>query len=111
MLLTCTTKGCLNLTEAKLDLTDNKVYCDDCGNEIANVTEYTKKALKSIGQVIRHKHKEAFQTFCKNCNTSRSLYVKDDKAYCKSCDYQIQVTPAFLHGLKLHLEAKEKDNQ
>jgi len=111
MLVNCTTKGCLKSSEAKLNRDNNKVYCDECGNEILNITEYTKKALNSMGQVLRTKKKEPFQTYCKNCNENRSLYVKEDKAYCKTCDFQIQVSNAFLHGLKLYLEGKEKEKE
>lgn len=109
MLITCTTKGCLKANEAKLNTEDDKVYCEECGNVIENVTSYTKKALKSIGQIMRNRKKEPFQTYCENCKQPRSLYVKDDRAYCKTCDFQIQVPPSFLHGLKVFLEEKVKE--
>ena len=110
MLIDCTTKGCLQKTEAKLNISTNEVICDECGNIIENVTEYIKRALKSSGQVMRSKAKEPFQTFCKTCNASKSLYVDaDDKAFCKSCNSQIQITASFLNGLKEYLKNKDKE--
>ena len=107
MLIDCTTKGCLKKSEAKLDVEKDQVICDECGNPIDNITKFTKKALKSLGQVVRIKSKQAFQALCKNCNDSRELYIKEDKAYCKSCNTQVFVSAAFLQGLKVYLESKK----
>jgi hypothetical protein len=108
MLITCTTKGCLKQTEAKLDRDTKEVICEECGNAIQGVTPFMKKSLESVGQVLRHVARQAFMGACKQCNQNRQLYVKDDKAYCKHCSSQVHVTPAFLQGLKLHLAGEEK---
>ena len=108
MLIDCTTKGCLQKTEAKLDVERNEVICEDCGNVIVNVTEYTKRTLKSVGQILRSKAKEAFLALCKNCNANKPLYVDGERAFCRACDTQVHITPSFLRGLKQHLEKKEK---
>ena len=110
MLIMCTTKGCRQMSEAKLDLKSNDVICEECGNVIENVTPFMKKSLKSIGQVIRYKTKEAFQALCKNCNANRPLTLKDGKAHCKTCDTQVVVSDAFLNGLKIYLDNKTKDS-
>lgn len=107
MLINCTTKGCLKSSEAKLDTDTNIVYCEECGNGIPNVTSYTKKALKEIKQIIRSKGKEPFQTRCTNCNKNVSLYIKEDKTYCKECNTQVQISASFLNGLKMYLENKK----
>lgn len=109
MLINCTTKGCLQSSEAKLDRDSNDVICDFCGNAITNVTPFTKKALSGIGQVLRHKAKQPFQQQCPKCNTSRSLCVKSERAHCERCDTQIHVTAAFLQGLKVHLVNQQKE--
>lgn len=108
MLINCTTKGCLQSTEAKLNRETGEVICEQCGNPILNITPFTKKALNSIGQVLRSNTKKPFQAHCPQCNTHRSLFVKDEKAYCDVCGNQVPVAPAFLHGLKLHLASQEK---
>ena len=109
MLINCTTKGCLQSTEAKLDRDENEVICESCGNVIVNVTSFTKKALSSVGQVLRNKARRPFQQQCPTCRVGRALYVKDERAYCKVCSRQITVTAAFLQGLKIHLAEEEKE--
>lgn len=110
MLIDCTTKGCLQKTEAKLDVAANEIICDACGNKIENVTKYTKKALKDMGQIIRNNTKQPFQAFCKHCNGNMQLYVDaEDRAFCKNCNSQVHITAAFLRGLKEHLENKDKE--
>jgi len=109
MLITCTTKGCMATSEAKLDRETGEVICAECGNPIANITPFIKKSLESVGQVLRSKAKQAFQTFCQNCSQNRSLYIKDDKAYCKVCNAHIVVSAAFLQGLKQYLEGQGKE--
>jgi hypothetical protein len=111
MLINCTTKGCLQQTEAKLNRQTNEVICDACGNPIVGVTPFTKKALNSMGQVLRSVTKKPFQAHCPQCKTHRSLYVKDEKAYCDVCGNNVPVAPAFLHGLKMHLESKAKESE
>jgi len=108
MLIDCTTRGCLKQNEAKLDVSTDKVICEECGNEIA-VTRFTKKALKDLGQIVRGKEKKPFQALCKNCNANKSLYVSEDKAYCEDCRSQVHITPAFLQGLKIYLGNKDKE--
>jgi hypothetical protein len=109
MLLDCETKGCRQKTEAKLNVETNEVICDECGNVISNITRFTKKALKDLGQILRSHSKQPFQALCKTCNASRQLFIEDEKAYCKKCNTQVHVTAAFLRGLKFHLEDKEKE--
>jgi NAD-dependent DNA ligase len=110
MLLDCTTKGCLQKTEAKLD-SNNNVICDECGNVIPNITRFTKKALKDLGQILRSRSKQPFQANCPNCNKSSSLFIEENKAYCKACNTQVQVTAAFLRGLKFYLDDLEKEKR
>jgi hypothetical protein len=109
MLITCTTKGCLKHTEARLDRNSGEVICEECGNPIKGVTLFMKKGLQSIGQVLRNKNKQAFQAFCKNCNNNRSLYINENKAYCKVCNTQVIITAAFLSGLRNYLKMQEKE--
>ena len=107
MLINCTTKGCLKATEAKLNRETGEVICEECGNSIKNITPFMKKSLDSVGQVLRSISKQAFQAKCNKCNSSRSLYVHEDKAYCSVCSTQVPVTAAFLQGLKQYIKNKE----
>ena len=110
MLIDCTTKGCMGKTEAKLNVSTDEVLCEACGNPIQNVTVYTKKALKSMGQVSRNKVSQPFQALCNKCHVPRSLYVdKNDKAFCSVCNTQVLISKPFLMGLKDYLSKKDQD--
>jgi hypothetical protein len=67
-----------------------------------------KKSLETSGQILRGTKKQAFRALCPNCKENKSLEVKDNKAYCKDCGTQVQVSAAFLQGLKLFVEAQGK---
>lgn len=108
MLITCTTRGCLKQSEAKLNKDTGDVVCDECGNTIENITKFMKKSLETSGQILRGTKKQAFRALCPNCKENKALEIKENKAYCKDCGTQVQVSAAFLQGLKLFLEAQGK---
>lgn len=109
MLIDCTTKGCMQKTEAKLNVETGEVICEACGNSIQGLTKFTTKILKDIGQILRNNVKRPFQALCKNCNATRSLYVDgEDRTFCKVCNSQVQITAAFLKGLKDFLKKEEE---
>ena len=107
-LINCTTKGCLQTSEAKLDEATDEVICDNCGNPIEGLSVIMKRSLKQQRQVIRHKKTQPFQQNCTVCQSHQSLYVKGSEAFCEACNTQIHVTPSFLQGLKLHIERQGK---
>jgi len=109
MLIVCTTKGCNQTSEAKLNRDTGEVICEECGNPIKNITPFAKKALSSMGQVLRNKMNKPFQALCQTCKVHRELFVEDGKAHCKTCSTQVAISHAFLHGLKLHLAKEEKE--
>lgn len=108
MLISCTTKGCLQQTEAKLNEQTGEVICEACENPIKNVTEFIKKALRDSKQVMRSP-KTAFQAQCHQCRAAKPLYIDEGRAFCKTCGTQVHVTAAFLKGLEIHLKEEEKE--
>lgn len=100
--ITCTSRGCHQSSEAKLDVATNEVICEECGNVITGITEIMKKMLKSTGQIVRNKGKKAFNVFCDNCKTSVEYYIDGDgKAYCKVCKHQVKVSAVFIKAKEL----------
>lgn len=108
MLISCTTKGCMEQTEAKLNRETNEVVCDACGKPIEGVTEFAKKTLISIGQVLRTP-KAAFSVQCDKCKAPRQLYIEEGRAFCKVCGTQVHVTAAFLQGLREHIKNEKEE--
>jgi hypothetical protein len=109
MLITCTTKGCAQMTEAKLNKATDEVICESCGNVIENVTSYMKKTLASIGQVMSGVKKQAFQALCPNCKRQQPLFMKDNHTYCQACNTQVVVSAAFMNGLKIFQDIKKDE--
>ncbi len=108
MLIDCTTKGCLKLTEAKLNKDTGDVICEECGNAIIGITPYMKKVLENSRQTISSVKKQAFQAMCMSCQKSQPLVIKGNNAHCKDCGAQVQISASFMQGLKLFLEAQAK---
>ena len=108
MLITCTNIGCLQQTEAKLDINSNKVYCEACGKEITNLTESMKRILKSNGQVLRQKNKKAFQVYCSKCKENVDIVIDNKEAICSKCGNILKISQSFIHSLNL-MEAVEKE--
>ena len=107
-LISCNNKGCLKLSEAKLDTSTNEVICDECGGVITNIAEPMKRTLKSLGHIVRSKTKQAFQTFCKKCKCNVEYYVDDDgKAYCKICKEPVTVSKFFQNAAKMMKDNKD----
>ena len=62
----CTQRGCGKWVEPLLDLRDNLIYCPVCNKTISNISDFTKRQLKSLGQV-RTPAKKAFSIHCIKC--------------------------------------------
>lgn len=99
MLLTCTHKGCLKLGEHKLKVQTDEVICEYCGNAIENITEYTKRVMKSSGQIIKEV-KKAFMMACKNCNANREIMLDvNNNPICKLCGSPVIVHAAMRQAM------------
>jgi hypothetical protein len=107
MLLTCTAKGCLQQSEAKLDRETRDVLCTNCGKAISNVTEYTKKTLDLLGQVVRSAEHRPFQARCRKCAGMREIKLAGDVAHCAACGSQLQMSAAFMKAYRLHLAEQQ----
>lgn len=103
MLIKCTNKGCFELTEAKLDVNANEIFCEKCGKSIDGLTKYTVKTLQSLKQIVK-KPLQAFDVLCANCKKTVSIIIKGNRAFCSLCDNQLNVTPAFIHAKKMSEE-------
>lgn len=82
----CNNKGCGQDQEPLLDLATSQVMCTECGQEIKDVTQFTKNSMKGLGQVKRDvAKKQAFSVNCQSCSKDVKPEVKSDKAYCPLC--------------------------
>lgn len=108
MLLQCQNKGCVQLNEAKLDMSTDQVICSECGKPIENISVFAKRTLKQVGQVIRTSN-SPWQKQCLKCNVLRDLVVSGEEALCKVCRMPVKVHASFVQALKVAQGLKSTD--
>ena len=57
-------------TSASLNVDDNAAICDNCGEEVVNVSSYSKISMKKNGDIIRSKYRKAFMFPCNTCENN-----------------------------------------
>jgi hypothetical protein len=103
-LIACTNKGCFKSQEPYLDQ-NNKVICSECENEIQNISSFAKAQMKSMGQILKSKP-SAFSIVCKACKANEQPELNGDKAFCRKCKNQLNISSFFLNSLKENLKGK-----
>lgn len=111
MLITCTNKGCLQSTEAKLNKDTNEVICMSCGKPISNLTEQIRRTLSTLGQIIRSTENKPFQARCPKCNARKDVVLIDNVPYCAVCNTELHLSAVFLNALKQHLVEQEREKK
>jgi len=111
MLITCTNKGCLQSTEAKLDKKTNEVVCMVCGKPISNLTEQMKRTLVAFGQVTRSAERKPFQIHCSKCAAQRDISLSGDVAHCSTCGTELRMSTSFLNAFKQHIIQADKEKK
>ncbi len=86
MLLSCNPrcKKSDGKTDGSLDPDRNEVVCKTCGDDIINVSSFTKQIMKQNKDVITSV-KKAFMFDCKNCHKKVETTIIDGVAYGKNC--------------------------
>lgn len=56
------------MTDASLDVEADSVICNNCGDDLDEVSSYTKLSMKANGDIIRSNAKKAFMFPCKTCD-------------------------------------------
>ena len=57
-------------TDASLDVDSNEAMCNECGEVLKDVSEFTRLAMKTNGDIIRSKNRKAFMFPCLTCDKS-----------------------------------------
>lgn len=110
MLIQCTKKGCYKSTDARFNRLTGEVICLECGSPVTNVSDYTKRTLVSIGQILRSTERKPFQVHCPTCKGKRDVLLIESGAgaLCAICKEELRVSGAVLHAIKLH-QAEQKE--
>ena len=84
MIIVCNAK-CRGVVDASLDVDENKVVCNTCGELIDNVTEFIKLSMKSSGDVIKSRSRKAFVFQCETHNKMTEVLHSNSGLVGKSC--------------------------
>lgn len=103
MLLRCN-PGCKlsdGTTEGSLDPDTEEVICKNCSLELTNVASFTKRSMKSSGDVIK-KDGKAFIFDCKTCKKKVETSVVDGELKGLDCekDCQFNVSRFMINSMK-----------
>ena len=94
------------MTDASLDVKDDCVICNDCGEVLENISSYTKASMKRVGDIIRRKNRKAFTFSCKECGESMDVKVEGDRVIGSQCDSdnyncKFSITSNMINAIKM----------
>ncbi len=104
------------MTDASLDVKTNCVVCNDCGDELVNISSYTKASMKIVGDIIRRKNRKAFTFSCEECGESKEVDVIGGKVVGAECDYEnfnckFSITNNMVDAIKMIHQNNTKDSE
>lgn len=87
MLVRCNDKCKINggMTTCALDVENNVVICDLCGDELAGLSSYAKLSLKNSGKVLKKKKRKAFTFNCNTCSKMVEAKKEGGRVVGESC--------------------------
>lgn len=117
MLIKCNPECRANngMTDGSLDVETNCVLCNDCGEEIRNISSYIKHSMKNVGDIVRRKARKAFTFSCEECGELRSVDVVGEELVGKDCKYSdrmcsFSITSNMINAIKINKEAVNLDD-
>ena len=73
------------MTTCALDVENNVVICDLCGDELAGLSSYAKLSLKNSGKVLKKKKRKAFTFNCNTCSKMVEAKKEGGRVVGESC--------------------------
>jgi len=111
MLVSCN-QGCKKnggTTDASLNLKNNQVICNVCGDTINNISSFSKLSMKNNGDIIEEK-KRAFTFECSYCDERCEVEIENHKSVGKNCQTKdkcmFKITSAMRHALEVMSDKK-----
>ena len=117
MIVRCN-QGCRKsdgFTDGSLDVDSGDVICNECGENLAGISEYAKLAMKANGDVVRSKKKKAFMFPCNTCDTNVEAQFVAGILVGKGCSKggtgcQINITEHMVKAIKETQKVQEAIN-
>lgn len=90
-------------TEASLDLDENKAFCLKCHEEIVNISQFTKDAMKYNKDIIKKTKTKAFSFKCRSCHNVVETEIINGSPYgkdCKTKNCMIQISDIMVNAIE-----------
>lgn len=101
----CENKDCRKYQPPVLDETNNTVVCSECEATITNITDFAKRQLKTLGQVLKSSGQHgSFSVRCTKCSSQNTPVRKGDEFFCQKCSFKLSLSHAFTTLIKLHIK-------
>ena len=84
MLVFCN-KICKETTDASLDVDEDVVVCNQCGESLEHITKFAKLSMKLNGDVKESKNRKAFVFKCKTHGKMTEVFYKNSRLKGRSC--------------------------
>lgn len=114
MLLRCNPKCKMSdgTTEGLLDPDSNEVVCTECGDLLKNVSEFTKRSMKSQGKILK-KAKKAFVFNCKTCEKDVETVIHNNNLKGSGCNKEcgFSVSKFMINSMKNVVIAEDKNEE
>ena len=106
----CNNKGCRKEQEPFLDISDNEVYCSECGGQIKEVTIFAKTQMKAMGQIKRErKVQQAFSVSCGPCKLAATPTLVGKVLCCPKCKVEhVNLSKPMASAIKEYLRTIPK---
>lgn len=72
-------------TDCSLDVETNNAVCNTCGDVLADVSEFSKLAMKTNGDIIRNTKTKAFTFPCNTCDKKVQAALVNGIVVGKNC--------------------------
>lgn len=100
----CDNKGCMKYQSPALDTDTNQVLCTECDREIKSITDFAKRQMKGLNQIVKKKAQSSFAVKCQKCNKQGTPVLIDDEFCCGACQSVLNLSAPFVLMLKRNLK-------
>lgn len=92
-------------TDCSLDVETNNAICNTCGDILSDVSEFSKLAMKTNGDIIRNTKTKAFTFPCNTCDKKVQAALVNNIVVGKNCPNnqsgcQINITEPMMAAVK-----------
>jgi len=94
------------MTDASLDVRTDSAICNDCGDDLIDISSYTKASMKMVGDIVRRKNRKAFTFSCEECGEMVEVSMVGAEIVGAECDKEnynckFSITSNMINAIKI----------